>query len=57
MEKQEWLDECAAHYVQRAKMLPEDAKHYAIITLEGVGGDLTESPQDAADEEINNWAD
>lgn len=55
MEKQEWLDACAAHFIQRAKMLPEDAAFHATVCLECVDGDLTESPVDAADEEMSNW--
>ncbi len=56
MEKQEWLDACAAQFIRRAKMLPEDATHHASVCLESVNGDLTESPEDAADEEMSNWA-
>lgn len=55
MDKQEWLDRCAAQFTQRANLNAEDANAHAETCLEFVSGDLSEEPEDVADEEMSNW--
>lgn len=55
MNKQEWLDRCAAQFLKRVSINAEDAMAFAEACLEFVQNDLTEPPEDAADEEMSNW--
>lgn len=57
MEKQEWLDKCAAQFVARGGMTAPEAVLSAEACLEFCDSDLTEDPVDAADEEMSNWGD
>jgi hypothetical protein len=55
MDKQEWLQKCAARFAERSGIHPDDAKYDAEMCLGMVGGDLTEDPDEVADEEMSNW--
>lgn len=57
MDKEEWLTRCAARFETRAGLSLELARSFAEVSLEIVDGDLTENPEDAADEEMNCWTD
>lgn len=57
MDKEEWLTTCAARFETRAGLNLELARSFAEASLEVVDGDLTENPEDAADEEMSCWTD
>lgn len=57
MEKQEWLDLCTSRLMRRGGLNPEQARHHAEACLENINGDLTESPEDSADEDMSRWGD
>ncbi len=53
--REEWLTRCAARLEDRAAVHPTTARDIAESQLENLDDDLTENPEDAADEEISNW--
>lgn len=55
--KNEWLTRCAARYQQRAGMDADEARQAAESSLENLDDDLTENPEDAADEDFTCWQD
>lgn len=57
MDKNEWMARCAARYQQRAGMEAGEAMQAAEASLENLGNDLTENPEDAADEDLTCWQD
>lgn len=57
MTKEEWLARCAARYQTRAGMETTEAMQAAAASLENLDGDLTENPEDAADEDLTCWHD
>lgn len=57
MDKQEWLNRCAARFSGRGGLEHKEAIEAAKACLENLGGDLTESPEDSADEDMSCWSD
>lgn len=57
MDENEWLSRCAAQYMKRIGMSEEDARDAAKAALENLDNDLTENPEDAADEDLSYWQD
>lgn len=55
MEKQEWLDRCAAQLKKRGGLDDVSAAEVAEGCLELWDGDLTQNPEDVADEEMSCW--
>lgn len=54
--KDEWLTRCAKRLTELGGLEPEVAHEVAETQFENVGEDLTESPEDAADEEMSYWS-
>lgn len=57
MEKEEWIRRCAARFEQRGGLHLNQARDFAEACLENLDGDLTENPEDAADEDMTYWGD
>ena len=57
MDKEEWLTKCAARFEARGGLNLEKARYFAEASLENLDFDLTEDPEDAADEEMSCWTD
>ena len=57
MTKAEWIARCAARYKQRSGMAADEAQNAAESSFENLGNDLSESPEDAADEDLTRWQD
>lgn len=57
MDKEEWIRRCAARYEERAGLHCLQACDIAEACLENLDGDLTENPEDAADEDLSYWHD
>jgi hypothetical protein len=55
LSRDEWLSRCAAHFVKRAAFDAALAMEYAQAQLESLKGDLTENPEDAAEDEMSYW--
>ncbi len=53
--REEWLNRCAARLVLRAELTPAVARDIAEAQLENIKDDLTENPEDMADEELSCW--
>ena len=53
MEKQDWINKCAERLEERLKHDHDLAIDCANALLDNLGGDLTESPIDAADDEYD----
>lgn len=53
--KDEWLQRCAARYQHRAGIEASEAMSCAEASLENLDGDLTENPEEAADEDLTCW--
>lgn len=51
----EWVMRCAARYQQRGGMAPKEAVSAAEASLENLDGDISENPEDAADEDMTCW--
>lgn len=50
-----WLDRCAARFCQEAGLPRDMAMEMAESQLENLKGDITESPEQAADDEMSYW--
>lgn len=57
MNKEEWISRCAVRFQQRGDMAADEATKNAEASLENLGNDLTENPEDAADEDLTRWQD
>lgn len=53
----EWVMRCAVRYQQRGGMNPKEAVNAAESSLENLDGDISENPEDAADEDMTCWQD
>jgi hypothetical protein len=53
--REQWLERCAARFRSVAAMKPELARSFAETQLESLKDDLTENPEDAADDEMSYW--
>lgn len=54
--REQWLERCAAHFIRACVSMPhEEAMGLAESQLENLGGDLTESPENAAEDEMSYW--
>lgn len=53
--KTEWLSRSAARFQQRCGMEATEAMKVAEASLENLDSDLTENPEDAADEDLTRW--
>jgi len=58
MERKEWLERCAARFVERAEVSQEFAAECALAAYEE-GDEIYEdfTPEEAADEEMSYWGD
>lgn len=52
----EWLARCAARYVEKVGLSPEDARSAAVACQESWDAD-DGTPEDAADADLEYWAD
>ncbi len=57
MNKEEWLTRCAARFATRGGLHLKQARDFAEAALENLNGDLTENPEEAADEDMSYWTD
>lgn len=58
MNEELWLTRCAAQFKKRCPELTDDQCTYqAKVCFESAGCDLTEDPEDCADEEMSEWND
>ena len=55
MDKEEWLTKCAARFETRGGLHLKQARGFAEAALENLDGDLTENPEEAADEDMTRW--
>lgn len=55
--REDWLNRCAARLIERAALTREVALDIAEAQLENIKEDLTENPEDMADEELSCWGD
>ena len=56
MTEEEWLERCAARIIECLGSTTENARHIANVCLNDlVEGDLTFSPEEAADIEVEEW--
>lgn len=53
--REAWLERCAAVFRTKAAMEPTLAMQFAEANLENLNDDLTESPEQAAQDEMENW--
>lgn len=57
MNREEWLTRCAARFEVRAGMHLTEARGFAEAVLENLNDDTSESPEEAADEDMSCWTD
>jgi hypothetical protein len=58
MDKETWITRCAGRYETRAGLHLKQARELAEIALEeDKDGDFSDTPEDAADEDMNCWDD
>lgn len=50
-----WLQRCVARLMERAGLGRDDAMLLAESQLENLKDDLSENPEDAADDELSYW--
>lgn len=55
MDKEEWLMKCAARFETLGGLHIKQARDFAEAALENLDGDLTENPEEAADEDMTRW--
>ncbi len=55
MDKEGWLTKCAARFETRGGLPLKQARDFAESALENLDGDLTENPEEAADEDMTRW--
>jgi hypothetical protein len=53
--KEQWIERCAKRLQEVAHLDAGMAHYIAESQLENLRGDLTENPEDAADDEISYW--
>jgi hypothetical protein len=53
--REQWLARCAARFASVAAIEEPGATELAEIQLENLKGDLTENPEEAADDEMSYW--
>lgn len=53
--REQWLERCAARLRDRGGMVPDVAMLTADAQLENLNEDLTENPEQAADDEMSYW--
>ncbi len=53
--REEWLARCAARFVEKANAPEQLARDMAESQLENLKDDLTENPEEAADDEMLYW--
>lgn len=51
----EWIERCAKVLRERGGLEPAVAQQIADSQLENLGGDLTENPEQAAEDEMSYW--
>lgn len=52
---EQWLERCAARFQAVASVAPGLAMNMAKSQLENLKDDLTENPEEAADDEMSYW--
>jgi len=55
MNKEQWLERCSQQYLKRGIISEDKARLWADACWHQLDGDLTESPEDAADDDFNAW--
>jgi hypothetical protein len=55
LNREEWLWRCAVRFMQISAVNLRKARMLAETQLENLNGDLSESPEDAADDEMSYW--
>lgn len=57
MTREEWIERYAKRFVTRGGFTEDQAKECAVVGYEAAAesGDLDESPEDMADEEMSYW--
>lgn len=53
----EWLRRCATRFENRYGIAAAEAQSLAQSQFENCGFDFTESPEEAADDEVSHWVD
>lgn len=53
--REQWLERCAARFISVAAVGKQDAHDLAESQLENLKDDLTENPEQAADDELSYW--
>ena len=56
--KEDWIARCAARFAEKTapmQLSTEDCLEVAKICWDGIGRDLSESPEDCADEVMSEW--
>lgn len=60
MTKREWLQRCAARYVEKAGVTQEQADDFAEVCYDAqqieTGEIYTENPENCADEDMEEWS-
>lgn len=57
LSREQWLARCATRFRLAAAVPPDEAMSLAESQLEILDDDLTESPEQAADDELSYWGD
>lgn len=57
LSKDEWISRCAAQYVKRGGLMPEQAMGVAEITFESQSALGESDPEQAADDDMDCWSD
>lgn len=55
IDKGAWVERFAARMLKESEMPMEEGRKWAEVALENLDGDLSESPEDAADDEMSCW--
>lgn len=55
LSREQWLARCAAHFQKVAALAEPSAMDLAESQLETLKGDLSENPEQAADDEMSYW--
>lgn len=56
LSREDWLSRCATRFRKIAALDATVSMQMAESNLENIGGDLTENPEQAADDEMAEWS-
>lgn len=57
LSEQEWLQKCAARFMERAESPAEAANVFAMVVFDAIGRNLNADPAQEADVEMSCWED